>query len=166
MRAGARVGAALATLALVGGLAACGDQTATSDGAATVTSVDTPLTSRTLSQSEVDAVLTAGKPAFRKAAKAFRSCDEDETADTYRAYPCLKKAAAVTTVANGLLAQVVTTQVPPTAATTVADLKRMSAAGKAVAAKCRKVNDQTCDQALARFRADQQSLLWDLQIDL
>jgi len=35
-----------------------------------------------------------------------------------------------------------------------------------VARRCATQNDQKCDQALARFRANQQALVWDLDVTL
>lgn len=156
---------ALALIALVAtfGLTACGSTGVAGDGV--VTSVTTPATPEPLSSAQLAAIVQQRSAAFAKAARAFRACDRKSTVDTNKATPCLKKAAAETAVADDALTDLRAVQVPAAYAATVKSLERFSAAGAAVAAKCT-TGDQKCDQALARFRADEQSLLWDLDIQL
>jgi hypothetical protein len=150
----------LAALALSG----CGSTGAAGEGV--VTAVNTPTAPATFTQEQLDAIVTPRKAAFESAVKAFRKCDRKVSSDSYTASPCLAKAAAETAVVDDALTDLGSVQVPTTYAATIASMKRLSTAGAAVATKCKKANDQKCDQALARFRADEQSLLWDLDIQL
>lgn len=152
----------VAVVALV--LSGCGSTGVSGEGV--VTSVSTPSTPVQLSPAQVAAIVQPRAAEFVKAARAFHKCDRKVSSDSYSASPCLKKVAAETAVVDDALADLKSVKVPSAYATTLTDLQRLSQAGADVASKCKKANDQKCDQALARFRADEQSLLWDLDLQL
>jgi len=154
--------ALLGALVVVVALAGCGG-TADTDGAGEVTSLGAqPTVTRTITSGQIDAVLAAGRTDLRLAIKAFRNCDRKVSGDRFTAYACLQKVQAETAIVTGLVAQLAGLPVPPKSAAAVNDLKRLAAAGRLVTNKCAKAADQVCDQALARFRAHEQSLVWDL----
>lgn len=157
---------ALVPVVLLAALALAGCSSTGASGEGVVTAVDTPTAAVSLSQAQLDAVVQPRVAAFETAVKAFRKCDKKVSSDSYSASPCLAKVAAETAVVDDALADLIAVKVPDTYAATLQSMQRLSTAGAAVAAKCEKANDQACDQALARFRADEQSLLWDLDVQL
>ena len=159
-----KLAAVVVSLAAVLALSACGS--GADVGAATVTTVNSPTARATLSEAQAKAVVNSHVKEFKQTARAFRKCDRKVESDSYVESPCLDKALAELAVVDDLLGDLTSVALPATYMTTIADLRKMSAAGAAVAAKCAKANDQTCDKALARFRADEQSVLWDLDISL
>ena len=144
-------------------LTACGG-TADVDGAGTVTSLGGADPVRTLDAAQVDAAVAPQKPRFVTAVKAFRACDRKVSGGRAGPYACLKKVQAETAVVNAMSTALAGTVVPPASEATVDAVNRLAAAGRLVRNKCSKVSDQVCDQALARFRAQEQSLVWELKV--
>ena len=143
-------------------LAACGSTGAAGEGTSTV--VATSSTTLPPTTADVAIVVDRHKPGLKKASNAFAKCDRKETADSYVAYRCLKQLRALTDVAEDLSAELGALQLPTTYVTIAANVRKLAGAGAAAEKKCAKAADQKCDQALAKFRADAQSVVWDLEL--
>jgi hypothetical protein len=166
VRAALRRRAGLAALVLapvlVLGLAGCAESgvSSTSVTSAPVTAAPTPWDPAALS-----ALTTQRTDDFLRAARAFRKCDK-QSWSSYGPAPCRKKVAAQTAVVDDFLGELDTFVLPADTVALRSSLAQLSTAGAKVAVRCAKNNDQPCDQALARFRADEQSVLWELDASL
>lgn len=153
---------ALALLVLVCSLllVACRSTGASGPGTATIT-VPAPTPLAVLTQPELDQLVKEQRVALRKASRTFDRCDATSYISATR---CLAEAAALTKAASGFVAELEAVVLPPwTYQALLSDLQRLARSGDKVAKRCRKAADpQACDQALARMRADQQSVLWAL----
>lgn len=165
---GRRVAVALAGVVAVALLTGCGETGAAGDGKVTVSGTAPATTAPpTVPAAAVEAIVARNTKAFVRAARTFRACDKKVASDSYVNSPCLKQANALTASVDAFLGDLRSITLPPGEYDTlVTDLDEMSRAGAKVANKCAEANDQVCDQALARLRADEQSVLWDLDASL
>lgn len=145
------------------GLVGCGETTGTSSTSVTapvVTIAPTPWDPAAL-----EALTAQRTKDFVRAARAFRKCDV-QTSSSFGPAPCRQKVAVQTAIVDDFAVELDAFVLPAEAAALRSSLRQLSAAGAKVAVRCAKNNDQPCDRALARFRADEQSVLWDLDVSL
>jgi hypothetical protein len=162
------LGAVLVVVALVAPLSACGSTGV--DGAASTSVVDpgptvvptpTPTPLATISDVALKALVRRGTLRIAAASRQFHKCDH--TVYDGGPSPCLDYVARETQAVTSLLGDITSVEHPKTYLQTIKDLKVMAKAGDQVARNCAVTNDQRCDTTLARFRADEQSVLWDLE---
>lgn len=161
------VGGALVLVALLSGCGPTATATAGADTTRQVTGTTaTPATDgAALTQQQADALFAARTAAFARAARAFHKCDH-LVWDNLKPSPCRGLVAAETATVQSLLGGLESVRLPASYGTALIDTKALVAAGAGVAQKCAGINDQPCDQALARFRAEEQAVVWDLNLQL
>lgn len=148
-----------AVLVAVLALGACSGDAGGDDAAAT----PAPSATQTITQEQVDMLVASASQRLNRAVRQFDRCDGSSVAG-YGFNSCWPKAVDATEAAAEFAATLRTVQAPAAYDRAVARLVRLGKAGAVIRKGCRTRDDQTCDQALMRFRNDVQQASWELEL--